>query len=99
MKKLSTILVFIILSIICSNQLYAIGTLFSRPRWSDVEYDKMWIKSVTVNIDIQDQIAVTHVDQIFFNELYTSVEAIYIFPLPENSMITELVYWVGFSCL
>ena len=95
MKKLSTILVFFIISILCVNQIYAIGTLFSRPRWSSEEYDKMWIKSVTVNIDIQDQIAVTHVDQVFLNELSTSVEAIYIFPLPENAMITELVYWVG----
>jgi Ca-activated chloride channel family protein len=44
---------------------------------------------------MQDQVAVTHVDQVFFNELTSSAEAIYIFPLPESAMITELVYWVN----
>ena len=55
----------------------------------------MWIKSINASIDIQEQIAVTHVDQIFHNELNTSVEAIYIFPLPENAVLTELIYWVN----
>jgi Ca-activated chloride channel family protein len=44
---------------------------------------------------IQDQVAVTHVDQVFYNELTTTAEAVYIFPLPENAMITELIYWVN----
>ncbi|MEJ2545348.1 MAG: VIT domain-containing protein [Calditrichaceae bacterium] len=95
MRKLSTIIIILISLSPITEQLYALGTLFSRPRWSNEEYNKMWIKSVAVDIDIQDQIAVTHVDQIFFNEMTTSVEAIYIFPLPENAMITELVYWVN----
>ena len=94
MKKISTFLTIFFLSIMVTDQVYAVGTLFSRPRWSNEEYSKMWIKSVAVDIDIQDQIAVTHVDQIFYNEMTTSVEAIYIFPLPENAMITELIYWV-----
>ncbi len=46
-------------------------------------------------VNIQDQVAETHVDQVFFNTLNQSAEAIYIFPLPENAMITELVYWVN----
>ena len=95
MKKFPTFYVISIFFIILANQLYALGSLYSRPRWSEQEYNTMWIKSVAVNIDIQDQIAVTHVDQIFVNEMNTSVEAIYIFPLPENAMITELVYWVN----
>jgi Ca-activated chloride channel family protein len=95
MKKSFTVFVsvFLVLSIV--QNLSAMGTLFCRPRWSSIEYQKMWIKSVAVDINIQDQIAVTHVDQIFVNELNTSVEAIYIFPLPENAMMTELVYWVN----
>ncbi len=73
----------------------AVGALFSRPRWSTQEYRKMWIKSMDATVDIQDQIAVTHVDQVFYNEMNQSVEAIFMFPLPENAMITELVYWVN----
>jgi len=76
-------------------EVYSVGVLFSRRRWSSEQYNKMWIKKVDVSVDIQDQIAVTHVDQVFYNEMNTSVEAIYMFPLPENAMITELIYWVN----
>ena len=34
-------------------------------------------------------------DQVFYNELNSSAEAVFIFPLPENATITELVYWVN----
>lgn len=78
-----------------TKEALATGALFSRPRGSNQEYNKMWIKSIDVDIDIEEQIAVTHVDQIFFNELNTSVEAIFIFPLPENAVITGLAYWVN----
>jgi Ca-activated chloride channel family protein len=76
----------------CTN-LLATGVLYVRPRWSNQEYNKMWIKSVDIDVTIRDQVAETHVDQIFYNEMDVSVEAIYIFPLPPNAMISELVYW------
>lgn len=81
--------------LISLSDIFAVGGLFSRPRWSQTEYKKMWIKNVDADVDIKDQIAVTHIDQTFFNELDQSVEAVYIFPLPEKAMITEMVYWVN----
>ncbi len=97
MKTLPSFVTFVCLVLLLSvtNSLFAIGALFSRPRGSDQEYQKMWIKTVNVDVEIQDQVAVTHVDQIFYNEMNTSVETIYIFPLPENAMITELIYWAN----
>ena len=98
MKKFITIsfltglLFFVIASF---SELYAVGALFSRPRFSNDDYQKMWIKSVNAAIDIHGQIAVTHIDQVFHNELNVSVETIYIFPLPENAVMTELIYWVN----
>ncbi len=86
---------FIILFLISCGETFAVGALFCRPRWSSQEYQKMWIKSITANVDIQEQIAVTTVKQSFYNELNTSVESIFIFPLPENATITKLVYWVN----
>jgi Ca-activated chloride channel homolog len=91
-KLFKTIILLIFLSF-QSSQLNAIGVLFNRPLRSNQQYNKMWIKSVDVNVAIQDQVSVTHVDQVFYNELGTQVEAVYIFPLPENAVITELVYW------
>lgn len=92
-KSIFKILIVFGILFLCVVQASAIGVMYSRPRWGEVEYDKMWIKSVTVDVDIQDQIGVTHVDQIFHNDTDTSVEGVYIFPLPENAMVSELVYW------
>jgi Ca-activated chloride channel family protein len=77
------------------NEANSTGVLYVRPRFSSVQYEKVWIKSLNVDVSVQDQVAETHVDQVFFNELTQSAEAIYIFPLPENAMISELVYWVN----
>ena len=74
---------------------FAIGALFSRPLRSTVTYQKMTIKTVDADVQIRDGIAVTHVDQVFFNEMYQSVEAIWVFPLPEGAVVTELAYWVN----
>jgi len=94
-SKLTFFIVTICSLVIFSDSAFALGALFCRKRWSSDEYQKMWIKTISVDVDIQGQMAVTHVDQVFKNELNTSVETIYIFPLPENAMITELVYWVN----
>jgi Ca-activated chloride channel family protein len=93
MKKCNYFLVSVLLIFMIGRETFGIGVLFCRPRFSDQQYQKMWIKTVSTTVDIQDQIAVTHVNQIFYNELTTSVETVYIFPLPENAVITELVYW------
>ncbi|MDZ7342694.1 MAG: VIT and VWA domain-containing protein, partial [candidate division KSB1 bacterium] len=71
----------------------AVGVLFCRRIGWDVEYNKMNIKAVATTIDIQGQIATTHTDQKFFNDSGITVEAIFVFPLPEGATISELVYW------
>jgi len=97
MFKLSKMYRLLLLTIILSfcGQLMATGILYVRPRFSNDPYQKVWIKSLDIDINIQDQVAETHVDQTFFNELNNSAEAIYIFPLPENAVISRLVYWVN----
>ncbi len=71
----------------------ATGGLFVRPLNSSQTYDLMTIKTYDATVDIQDQIASTHIDQVFFNHSTARVEATYIFPLPEGAVITELIYW------
>lgn len=64
-KKLTSI--FSLILILCFvQQVFATGVLYVRPRWSSNPYQKMWIKSVDVDVKIQDQVAETHVDQVFF---------------------------------
>jgi Ca-activated chloride channel family protein len=52
------------------------------------------IKYHRVNVTIDDQVATTHVDQVFVNEGRYEVEGTYIFPLPEGATISEFAMWV-----
>src|SRR5687768_15135259 len=91
MKSLVTVclLVFIALPRICN----ATGALFVRPLNSQETFAAMSIRTYDATVEIQDQIAVTHVVQTFFNSLDSRVESTYIFPLNEGAVITRLSYW------
>jgi Ca-activated chloride channel family protein len=58
----------------------------------DVPYLSIKYHHVTVTID--EQVATTHVDQVFVNEARFEVEGTYIFPLPEEAAISEFTMWV-----
>ncbi|MBN2000742.1 VWA domain-containing protein [candidate division KSB1 bacterium] len=90
-SRISTLVISIFL--ISVQSVFAIGALFSRPLWSNATYNKMWIKTVDATVDVQGQVAVTHVDQVFRNEMNTVVEAVWIFPLPKGAVVSELYYW------
>lgn len=47
-----------------------------------------------VDVTIQDQVAVTHVDQVFRNENDWPVEGTYVFPLPHGAAVTEFILWI-----
>lgn len=47
---------------------------------------------VTVTID--EQVAITHVDQVFYNPNDWSVEGTYYFPLPEGAAVTGFTLWM-----
>ncbi len=52
------------------------------------------IKYHHVDVRIIDQIAETHVDQVFFNPTDLPVEGTYIFPLPLDAAVSEFTLWV-----
>jgi len=47
-----------------------------------------------VTVSIRDQVAVTRVDQVFYNPNDTAVEGMYLFPLPEGAAVTGFILWV-----
>ncbi|NIM94175.1 MAG: VWA domain-containing protein [Anaerolineales bacterium] len=47
-----------------------------------------------VQVTIEDQIATTHVDQIFRNDNDWQVEGTYIFPIPEGASISSFTLWI-----
>ena len=48
-----------------------------------------------VNVTVENQVAVTHVDQLFVNDNDWMMEGNYLFPLPEGAAVTELTMWVA----
>jgi Ca-activated chloride channel family protein len=87
------LLLAIVLMLATASELFAVGALFVRPLNSTQTYQTMSIKTYDATAAIQDQIAVTHVDQVFHNGTSSRVESTFIFPLPESAVITELIYW------
>jgi len=47
-----------------------------------------------VTVKIEDQVAVTHVDQVFYNPNDWAVEGEYIFPLPQDAAVSSFTLWV-----
>lgn len=52
------------------------------------------VKYHRVTVTIQDQVAVTSIDQVFVNDTGGTVEGSYLFPLPEEAAISEFTMWV-----
>lgn len=53
----------------------------------DIRYHK-------VEVSIDDQVAVTHVDQVFFNPNDHPIEGTYVFPLPPGAVVSSFTLWV-----
>ncbi len=47
-----------------------------------------------VTVKIQDQVAITHVDQVFYNPNNWTVEGTYLFPLPQDAVVTSFQLWI-----
>jgi Ca-activated chloride channel family protein len=48
-----------------------------------------------VDIQITDQVAVTHVEQIFRNHTDRRLEATYVFPVPKGASVNKFTMWVN----
>ena len=90
---ISSALITVVILLTFHGTANAIGVIFSRPVWSSQTYNKMWIKTVDADVQVDGQVAVTYVDQVFRNEMNQTVEAVWVFPLPEGAVVTELYYW------
>ena len=47
-----------------------------------------------VDVHIEDQIAVTHVDQVFYNPNDWTIEGTYVFPIPHGATVTNFILWI-----
>lgn len=56
--------------------------------------EQLSIKYHHVTVKIDNQIAVTHVDQVFYNPNTWTVEGTYIFPLPLDAAVSNFTLWI-----
>ena len=47
-----------------------------------------------VTVTIKDQVAVTHVDQVFYNPNDWQVEGTYVFPIPQDAVVSNFILWI-----
>ncbi len=66
------------------------------PDTTPVPLEESWleIRYHRVNVRIEDQLAVTRVEQEFFNPYHREVEGTYIFPLPQGAAVSGFQLWV-----
>ena len=56
--------------------------------------EQLVIRNHRVSVTIQDQVAVTHVDQVFYNPNDWTIEGTYIFPLPTDAAVNAFALWI-----
>ena len=56
--------------------------------------EQLEIRYHHVTVNIQDQLAVTHVDQVFYNPNEWTIEGTYVFPLPLDAVVSNFTLWV-----
>ena len=59
-----------------------------------IPMDQLVIRYHHVTVSIQDQLAVTHVDQVFYNPNDWTIEGTYIFPIPDDAAVSGFTLWV-----
>jgi Ca-activated chloride channel family protein len=95
------LLVILISSLLIPTTALADGIIIPNPPVCDpvpcptiIPMDQLVIRYHHVTVSIKDQLAVTHVDQVFYNPNDWTIEGTYIFPIPENAAVSGFTLWV-----
>ena len=72
------------------------GKLYGRfPNQVNSPVFDLQLRKFITTVEIQDQFAVVHVDEIFYNDNAATLEGIYFFEMPEGSKLTEMALWIN----
>jgi Ca-activated chloride channel family protein len=74
---------------------HADGIIIPRPQPWMPPNPAVNIKYHYVDVEINDPVALTKIDQVFVNPFSREIEADYIFPVPEDAAISRFVAWLG----
>lgn len=82
-----------------AGPVFADGIIIPEPPPDDILWPQpmhqLVIRYHHVDVEIKDQIAVTHVDQVFYNPNDWQVEGTYVFPLPVGATISDFQMWMN----
>jgi Ca-activated chloride channel family protein len=86
-------------SMFTTTAVFADGIVIPSPPMCDphpcpISITQLAIEYHHVEVTIEDQIATTHVDQVFRNDNDWQIEGTYIFPMPVDATIAEFVLWI-----
>lgn len=71
------------------------GVLIPRPIPELPPMPRVNVRYHHVDVEINDPMALTKIDQVFVNPYDREIEADYIFPIPENASISRFTAWLG----
>jgi Ca-activated chloride channel family protein len=100
MKKILTALFFFVIVYGLSYEpAYADGIIIPDPPICDPcpvphPISQLSIRYHHVTVSIKDQIATTHVDQVFYNPNDWQVEGDYVFPIPKGAAVINFTLWM-----
>ncbi|MCA9935021.1 MAG: VWA domain-containing protein, partial [Anaerolineales bacterium] len=94
LKYLIVCLFVVLMSIVGQVSAQEPTPFIEPPIW---EFDGLRIEYQRVNVAISDQVATTHIEQLFVNDNDWMLEGEYLFPLPEGAAVSQLTMWVDGS--
>ena len=71
------------------------GFIMPRPKPWMPPHPRVNVKYHHVNVEINDPVAITSIDQVFVNPFGRELEADYIFPIPENASVSRFIAWLN----
>lgn len=98
----TSIVIILVLCLLLPATAYADGIIVPDPPVCDpqpcppvvIPMDQLVIRYHHVTVTIQDQLTVTHVDQVFYNPNNWTIEGTYIFPIPDDAAVSGFTLWV-----
>ena len=94
--KLLRIITLLALLLVFFHRAEAGGKLYGRyPNQVNSPVFDLQLRKFKTTVDIQDQFAVVHVDEVFYNANAATLEGIYFFEMPEGSKLTEMFLWIN----
>lgn len=94
--KLLSLLLALGLALNICQRAEASGKLYGRfPNQENSPVFDLQLRKFRTTVEMQDQFAVVHVDETFYNDNASTLEGIYFFEMPAGSKLTEMALWIN----